>query len=97
MKVDIENKIKENFTDTEKVINIISQLTVPDIEKDRVIRCVLFLSDSDIDSLKSWVKKANIDRRDIYFFAEYDNHSERKWNFGIEYDKQKPYQFRDSK
>ena len=91
MKIDIENKIKENFSDVEKVKAIISKLDVPEHEKDRVTRCILYLSESDVDSLEHWVKLGNIDRRDIYWFAEYDNRSEWKWDFSIEFDKQKPY------
>jgi hypothetical protein len=45
--------------------------------------------------LEYWIEIANIDRRDIYFFAEYDNRSERKWDFSIEFDKQTPYQYKD--
>ena len=95
MKADIEKRIKNNFSDIVKAEQIISKLSVPSDEMDRVIRCVLYLSDSDYDSLKSWVRKANIDRRDVYFFAEYDNRSERKWNFSKEFYKQTEYQYRD--
>lgn len=95
MKADIEKMIKSNFTDIDKAGRIISKLSVPSDEMDRVIRCVIYLSDGDYDSLESWVKTANIDRRDIYFFAEYDNRSERKWNFSKEFDKQTEYQYRD--
>jgi len=95
MKADIEKRIKDNFSDVDKVKLIISDISVPVAEMDRVIRCVLYLSDGDYDSLKHWVTTANIDRRDVYYYAEYDNPSERKWNFSIEFDKQTEYQYRD--
>jgi hypothetical protein len=78
MKADIRNIIRKYFTDIERVKIILSKLDVPKEEKDRVLRCILYLSDHDYDSLEHWVKKANQDRRDIYFFAEYDNRNERK-------------------
>lgn len=95
MKADIEKRIKDNFSDIDLVYQILSELAVPDAEKDRVIRCVLYLSDSDYDSLKYYVATANVDRRDVYYWAEYDWHSERKWNFSVEFDKQKEYQYRN--
>jgi hypothetical protein len=87
MKADIKKRIRHCFSDIDKVSNILEKLTVPEEERDRVIRCALYLSDSDYDSLEYWVRKANEDRRDIYFFAEYDNRSERRWNFSIEFNK----------
>jgi hypothetical protein len=67
---------------------------VPEEEMDRVIRCILYLSDGDYDSLGEWVSTANIDRRDVYSFAEYDNLLERRWNFSIGFDKQHEYEYR---
>ena len=95
MKTDIEKRIKDNFSDVDKVKQLISDISVPAEEMDRVIRCVLYLSDSDYDSLKHWVTTANIDRREVFYFAEYDNRSERKWNFSKEFDKPTEYQYRD--
>jgi hypothetical protein len=95
MKDDIESRINEYFSDTEKVKGIIEKLVVPAEERDRVIRCILYLSESDYDSLQAWVRKANIDRRDIFYFAEYDNRSERKWDFNIEFDRQYEYEYRN--
>lgn len=37
-----------------------------------MIRCVLYLSDSNYNSLKYYVTTANVDRRDVYYWAEYD-------------------------
>lgn len=97
MKADIKKRIKDNFTDIDKVRQIISNLSVPAEELDRVIRCALYLSDNDYDSLVLWVTTANIDRRDVYYFAEYDNCSERKWDFSKEFDKQTEYQYRNER
>ena len=96
MKADIRNWIVKYFTDIERVKTILSKLDVPGIEKDRALRCILYLSDHDYDSLECWVKKANQDRRDIYYLAEYDNRNERKWNFNNAFDKQYPYQYCDT-
>jgi hypothetical protein len=95
MKDDIEKRIRDFFSDIEKVKNILQKLTVPKEERDRVIRCILYLSDGDNDSLDEWVSKANEDRRDIFMFAEYDKHFERKWNFNVEFDKQCEYEYRN--
>jgi hypothetical protein len=95
MKADIEKRIHDFFSDIQKVKSMLEKLTVPEEERDRVIRCILYLSDSDYDSIEYWVRTANIDRRDIYFFAEYDNKSERRWNFNFEFDKQSEYEYRN--
>lgn len=79
MKFDIEKKIKDNFSDVVKVKQHISDISVTAEAMNRVIRCVLYLSDCYYDSLKQWVTTANIDRRDVYYFAEYDNRSEKNW------------------
>jgi hypothetical protein len=95
MKADIEKRIRDYFPDAEKVSSIFEKLTAPEEERDRVIRCILYLSDNDYDSVEYWVSKANEDRRDVYFYAEYDNRSERRWNFNVEFDKQCEYEYRN--
>jgi len=92
---DIKTRIIKYFSDIQRVNSILSRLEAPDSEHERAIRCILYLSDSDYDSLESWVETANIDIRNVYYLAEYDNRDERKWNFNLPFDKQSAYQFRN--
>ena len=88
MKADIEKRINDNFSDIDLVKQILSELSVPNEELERVIRCVLYLSENDYDSLKHFVSVANIDRRDVYYWAEYDKLSRRRWDFSKEFNEQ---------
>lgn len=78
---DIEARIDRRFKDSTCARMLLAGLTVRPDEQDRVIRCILELSDSDYDALAAWVKKANTDYRDIIWFAEYDNRDVRKHDF----------------
>jgi len=91
---DIEKKINENYADIPRILNLLKKTNVPEVVKERVIRCILYLSERDYDSLETWINKVNTDRRDVYYFAEYDNRNGGKWNFSLTYDKQYEYQFR---
>ncbi len=92
--VDIDKRIKQDYKNFHKAYDFLATLRVPEVEKERIIRCILYLSEGVLDSLSTWVKKANVDSRDVIFYAEYDNRDERKWNFNIPFNQQDEYQFR---
>lgn len=78
---DIEARIAARFKDFSRAQALLASVTVRADERDRVIRCILELSESDHDSLEAWVKKANVDYRDIIWYAEYDGRNVRKHDF----------------
>ena len=69
---DIKKKIRGDFSRDEvgPVKNLLSQYD--DRESDRVIRCIVHLSNSSFDKVKLNVNTAIKDYRDIILFAEYD-------------------------
>ncbi len=87
---DIEVWIKNNYSDTEKAKRIIQPLLALDTEINlsRIIRCALYLSESDYDSLKSYTDKALNDPRNVLWWAEYDNRNVQKRDFNYSFNKQ---------
>jgi hypothetical protein len=53
LKKDIEDRIVANYKDPEKVYKLLKDLKI-EKERDRIIRCILILSDSDYSSVKAW-------------------------------------------
>lgn len=52
------------------------------LDSDRIIRCIIYLSDNGIKSFKSNLEAAQTDPRDVMYFAEYENREsfeECKW------------------
>ena len=43
------------------------------LNSDRIIRCIIFLSESSVEKLKENINSAKIDWRDIILWAEYEN------------------------
>jgi hypothetical protein len=88
---DIEVWIKKNYSDAERAKEIIQPLLTLDSEINisRIIRCVLFLSESDYDSLKVYTQKAIDDPRNVLWYAEYDNRNVQKRDFNYSFNKQK--------
>jgi len=88
---DIEVWINNNYSDTEKAKGIIQPLLALDTEINlsRIIRCALYLSESDYDSLKSYTDKALNDPRNVLWWAEYDNRNVQKRDFNYSFNKQK--------
>ncbi len=89
---DIVARLESQFSDRERACSILEGLG-PLRERDRVARCILALSESDYDSLAAWVTKANIDYRDLIWYAEYDNREVRKYDFARRFDEQIPYSY----
>ncbi len=89
---DIVKWIEQKFENRDDIINRLSFITV-NAENTRIIRCILTLSDSDPDSISSWVKLANKDYRDVIYLAEYDNRNVRRFNFNNSLFNQKEYSY----
>jgi hypothetical protein len=75
-KEDIQQRIINDFKDSsDKAIEIldfaISQTDY--LKTDRIIRCIVFLANGDIDKLKKFIDNAIFDTRDVMFWAEYNN------------------------
>jgi hypothetical protein len=88
---DIEDWIEKNYSDAERAKEIIQPLLTLDSEINisRIIRCALFLSESDYDSLKVYTQKAIDDPRNVLWYAEYDNRNVQKRDFNYRFNKQK--------
>ena len=73
---DIIQKIRSDFKDSsEKAIEILEEsiLRTEYLKTDRVIRCILYLSNGDLVKLKEYIEVAIYDTRDVMFWAEYIN------------------------
>ncbi|MBA6339287.1 hypothetical protein H4J57_19045 [Colwellia sp. BRX8-7] len=88
---DIEVWINNNYSDAERAKEIIQPLLALDTEINlsRIVRCTLFLSESDYDSLESYTNKALNDPRNVLWWAEYDNRNVQKRDFNYSFNKQK--------
>lgn len=78
-KTDIENRIKKDFGEkySEAFKILTDAINKTDyLKTDRIIRCIIFLSEKSIDKLKSYIDVAIFDPRDVMFWAEYINHDE---------------------
>lgn len=73
---DIKNRISEKFENNSfEVFNLIEEkLKEFDyLNNPRIIRCILFLADNDLEKLKNYIDVAVSDPRDVMFWAEYEN------------------------
>ena len=69
---DIKNRIRRDFN-SDEINSVESLLSEYDgREAERVIRCLLYLSNGSYEKLKLDVESAKLDYRDIIYFAEYD-------------------------
>jgi len=85
---DIKDKIESDFGDRAKdVFKIIDEaISKTDyLNHNRIIRCILFLAEKDIDKLKKNIQTASYDPRDVMLWAEYSNRGQE----------QKPKRIRD--
>lgn len=71
---DIENRIQLDFGENSHEAFGILQAAIQKndfLKTQRVIRCLLFLSEKSIVKLKATIEAAILDTRDIIFWAEY--------------------------
>jgi hypothetical protein len=85
---DVMNRIKSDFSDNaEDVIKFIEEELLSDEclnrsevfigNRDRIIRCVIYLANKNLNDLIGYVIAAKDDPRDVMFWAEYINHYEQ--------------------
>ena len=73
---DIDDKIKSDFGDKASDVLRIFEEAISEagyLNHSRIIRCILFLAEKDIDKLKRNIQIAIQDPRDVMFWAEYLN------------------------
>jgi hypothetical protein len=87
---DIETRIDARFKDGSRVRALLAELAVQK-ERERIVRCILELSDSDPDSVAAWVRRANLNEGELIWYAEFDNRNVRKYDFSRPFDAQIPY------
>ena len=77
---DIEVRIEEDFGEQSEQVRelLLSYLKTVDKEADRVLRCIVFLANGSLDTLKEMIAAAQVDYRDVIFWAEYEDHSSKK-------------------
>lgn len=71
---DINERIKTDFGDkASDAFEILKDAVVKTdyLNHPRIIRCIIFLSDKNIEKLKSNIQTAINDPRDVMFWAEY--------------------------
>lgn len=77
--IDIRERIKTDFGDNASdVVKIFDEaiLKADYLNHNRIIRCILFLSDKDLNKLKENIETATYDPRDVMLWAEYSNHGQ---------------------
>ena len=65
---DINDRIVSDYKDADRVYKILSNLRI-EKERNRIIRCILMLSEGDYDAAKACVDKANKDYRDLIWYV----------------------------
>ena len=74
--IDIQERIKSDFgAKASEVFRIFDEaISRTDyLNNNRIIRCIIFLSDKDISNLEDYIEKATNDPRDVMLWAEYTN------------------------
>ncbi|RUO31650.1 hypothetical protein CWE12_01230 [Aliidiomarina sedimenti] len=92
---DIERWINEKFAEPERAKAALAPLAGMEFQRERVMRSILSLSESDYDSVVAWARKAKANPKHVIGLAEYDNREVRKFNFHNELFSQKPYSYTD--
>jgi hypothetical protein len=75
-KQDIQEKIIADFKDSADLASAIlidAILKTDYLKTDRVIRCIIFLSDGDLNKMRRFINVAINDTRDVMLRAEYVN------------------------
>jgi hypothetical protein len=85
---DIINRIQSDFGDkTNDVFRFLDEELLSDEclnrseifigNRDRIIRCVIYLANKNMNDLMKYVIATKEDPRDVMFWAEYNNHNEQ--------------------
>ncbi|MCH2045206.1 MAG: hypothetical protein MK212_13910 [Saprospiraceae bacterium] len=89
---DIRQKVKAEFKEKSKIKTVFQLLSDFgkdwhfDYDNNRILRCILFQTDGNLDALKANIETANVDWRNIILQAEYEHNDEtdeliRLYNF----------------
>jgi hypothetical protein len=70
MQSDIEKKVLKDFKEKKTALNYLKDFELKNNFPDRVTRCVVFLSNGNLETLKKNIKIAQDDWRDIIYYAE---------------------------
>lgn len=70
----VQTDFRENFAEVLALLN--HALTTTDYFNDRIVRCIIFLADKDVERLKKYLEAAHADPRDVMYWAEYINHDQ---------------------
>jgi len=82
-KEDIQQRIKLDFKDSASKANELLCIAISKTEylkTDRVIRCIIFLANGDLNKLQKYIDDAIFDTRDVMLWAEYEE-QEGEFNF----------------
>ena len=79
---DISDKLNRDFEDSEEAALALSVLADfmegnQELSVDRILRCIVFVANGDLDLLDKAIELAKIDYRDLIVWAEYDEKRER--------------------
>jgi hypothetical protein len=74
---DIEDQIEHDFGQQSNQLRalLLSYLKTLDKEVDRVLRCIVFLAKGHLDTLREMIAAAQLDYRDVIFWADYEDHA----------------------
>lgn len=75
---DIGEKVQADFgPHAAEVMALLSDaILAADYLNDRVIRCIIFLAEQDVEKLRKYLNAALADPRDVMYWAEYINHDQ---------------------
>ena len=58
----------------------------PELASDRILRCIVFVAQGDLDTFDKAIDLATIDYRDLIVWAEYDGNYERVRDLSTPFD-----------
>lgn len=83
---DIVRMVRAKFSDP-SVTRVLELLMLYEgRERDRVLRCILFLSAGDADRVEHNLRRALTDYRDVIYWAEYDRNDNKINDFSKPFD-----------
>jgi len=75
---DIKLEIQKSFKQRSKdAADLIQKQFTDNKMSNRIIRCVIFLAEGDLEKLEHYIKIAKTDYRDVIFMAEYIEHEKK--------------------
>ena len=74
IKIEIQKSFKQRSKDA---IELIQKQLADTKMSNRIIRCVIFLADGDLEKLEYYIDLAKTDYRDVIFMAEYIDHNSK--------------------